>query len=288
MKEKHGVWYTLPLLFWTCVFFIVPTAIIFLYSFLTKGQYGGIIWAFSLRSYEALFSLSFFKVAVTTITIALLSTALTLMIALPVSYFLARTKNNTTLLVLVIIPFWVNLLLRVYAWIAILGREGFLNSLIAKLGYSGEPIQFLFNFWAVVVVHVYTYLPFMILPLYSTIEKFDFGLLEAARDLGASHFNSLVKVMLPNIRGGIVTAVLFTFIPTLGSYAIPDLVGGPDSHMLGNSIAYNIKTAGNWPLASAISLVLTIFSGIGILLYFYFNNKGSNKSTRFRVREKTV
>lgn len=280
IRQKYGVWYTLPLLIWTCVFFIVPTAIVFIYSFLTKGLYGGVVWEFSLRAYQALFSLSFLKVTLTTVLIALLSTAFTLVLALPVSYYLARTKNNATLLVLVVIPFWVNLLLRVYAWIAILGREGFLNNLLQLLGWSGEPVQFLFNFWAVVLVHVYTYLPFMILPLYSNMEKFDFGLLEAARDLGAGHITSLVKVMLPNIKGGIVTAILFTFIPTLGSYAIPDLVGGPDSHMLGNSIAYNIRTANNWPLASAISLVLTIFSGLGIMLYFFFNRKPPEKKIR--------
>jgi len=280
MKERYGVWYTLPLFVWTSIFFIIPIAIVLLYSILTKGTYGGVVWKLSFNAFRALFSLSFLKVTAVTFLIALLSTLITILIALPVSYFLARTRNNTTLVLLVVVPFWVNFLIRVYAWIAILGKEGFLNDILQWLGLTQEPIQFLFNFWAVVIVHVYAYLPYMILPLFSTIEKFDFGLLEAARDLGASHMGSLLKVMLPNIKGGIITAILFTFIPTLGSYAIPDLVGGPDSYMLGNVIAYNLRTANNWPLASAISLILTVLTSLGLLIYFLFNRVPSKVALR--------
>ncbi|MBN2659394.1 MAG: ABC transporter permease [Spirochaetales bacterium] len=275
MKERYGVWYTLPLFVWTSIFFIVPIAIVLIYSILTKGLYGGVVWKFSLHAFRTLMSLSFLKVTMTTFVIAIISTLITILIALPVSYFLARTQNNTTLVLLVVIPFWVNFLIRVYAWIAILGREGFLNDMLLKLGIITEPIQFLFNFWSVVIVHVYTYLPYMILPLFSTIEKFDFGLLEAAQDLGASQRGAIMRIMLPNIRGGIITAVLFTFIPTLGSFAIPDLVGGPETYMLGNVIAYNLRTANNWPLASAISLVLTILTSLGLLVYFLFNRAPS-------------
>ncbi len=273
MKERNGVWYTFPLLFWTSIFFLIPIAIVFIYSFLTKGTYGGVVWKFSLNAYKTLISTSFLKVTLVTLVIAFLSTLITILIALPVSYYLARRKNNTTLVLLVVVPFWVNFLIRVYAWIAILGKEGFLNDLLQWAGLIDEPIQFLFNFWAVVIVHVYTYLPYMILPLYSTMEKFDFNLLEAAQDLGATHAGSLIRVMIPNIKGGIITAILFTFIPTLGSYAIPDLVGGPNTYMLGNVIAYNLRTANNWPLASAISLVLTILTSVGLLVYFLFNRK---------------
>jgi spermidine/putrescine transport system permease protein len=271
MKERYGVWYTMPLFVWTSIFFIVPITIVLIYSVLTKGLYGGVVWEFSFRAFKTLLSLSFLKVTITTIIIAVFSTLITILIALPVSYYLARARDNTTLVLLVVIPFWVNFLIRVYAWIAILGKEGFLNDILQWLGLTDEPVQFLFNFWAVVIVHVYTYLPYMILPLYSTIEKFDFGLLEAAQDLGASPMGALIKVMLPNIKGGIITAVLFTFIPTLGSFAIPDLVGGPDTYMLGNVIAYNLKTANNWPLASAISLILTLLTSLGLLVYFLFN-----------------
>lgn len=275
MKERYGVWYTLPLFIWTSIFFIVPIAIVLIYSILTKGTYGGVVWKFSFHAFSTLMSMSFLKVTLTTFIIAIISTLITILIALPVSYFLARTRDNTTLVLLVVIPFWVNFLIRVYAWIAILGKEGFLNDILMKLGIITEPVQFLFNFWAVVIVHVYTYLPYMILPLFSTIEKFDFGLLEAAQDLGASQRGAILRIMLPNIKGGIITAILFTFIPALGSFAIPDLVGGPDTYMLGNVIAYNLRTANNWPLASAISLVLTILTSLGLLIYFLFNRAPS-------------
>lgn len=271
--SKYGTRYTLPLFLWTGLFFIVPVLIVFLYSVMTKGLYGGIVWKFSLHAYKALASFAFLKVALTTAVIALLSTMITLIISLPASYFLATRKDSTTLLMLVVIPFWVNFLIRVYSWMAILGKEGFLNDILIRTGLISEPVQFLYNFWAVVIVHVYTYLPYMILPLFSSIEKFDFTLLEAARDLGMTHTRSIIKIMIPNIKSGIVTAVLFTFIPTLGSYAIPELVGGPESYMLGNVIAYNLKTANNWPLASAVSLVLTAFTSIGLLVYMLSNRR---------------
>lgn len=273
MKKKYGFIYTLPLGVWVTVFFVVPIAIVLLYGFLTKGTYGGVKLPFTLEAFQALFRNAFVVASLRTLGIALLSTLITILLALPVSYFLARTKNNTTLLMLVVIPFWVNFLIRIYAWIAILGSEGFINDVLRNLGIlaPGDSIQFLFNFWTVVIVHVYAFLPYAILPLFSTIEKFDFNLLEAARDLGATHTRSLWSVMLPNIKGGIITAVLFTFIPTLGSYAIPDLVGGTDTQMLGNMIAYNIRTANNWPLASSISLVLTVLTSVGLLIYFLAN-----------------
>jgi len=271
MKKTSGVVYSLPLFLWTSLFFVIPIAIILVFSVLKRGTYGGVIWELSPDGFAALGNPSFIKTTMVTIFIALVSTALTILVALPASYYIARTKDNVILLVLVIIPFWVNFIIRVFAWMAVLGRQGFLNDVLLSLGIIQEPIQFLFNLWAVIIVHVYTYLPYAILPLYSAIEKFDFNLLEAGRDLGASHMRSLRSILLPNIRSGLITAILFTFIPTLGSYAIPDLVGGKDGYMLGNSIAYYIGTANNWPRASAISVVLTAITGVGLLIYALYN-----------------
>jgi len=278
MKQRYGYLYTLPLFVWVSLFFLVPIAIVLLFSILTRDPYGGVILQFSLDAYAALLSPSFIKTTLVTLFIAVVSTVVTIVIALPVAYYLARKKDNITLLLLVIIPFWVNFLIRVFAWMAILGKEGFLNDLLGWMGLTKEPIQFLFNIWAVIVVHIYTYLPFAILPLYSTIERFDFGLLEAARDLGATHTRSMTKVLLPNIRSGVVTSLLFTFIPILGSYAIPELVGGNEGYMLGNSIAYYVGTANNWPRASAISVVLTLITSIGLLVYFLVNRSQAERS----------
>jgi spermidine/putrescine transport system permease protein len=217
----------------------------------------------------------FLWVALRTLWLSAAATAATLFLALPTAYFIARSRFKTTLLLLVIIPFWTNFLIRVYAWIAILGSNGFLNGTLSSLGLiQGHP-QFLYNQAAVIIVLVYTYLPFAILPLYAAIEKFDFSLLEAARDLGATKAQSIFKVLLPNVKAGITTAVLFTFIPAFGQYAVPQLVGGKDSFMVGNIIARELTVTRNWPLSSSISMVLTLVTTIGVLLFFRFSRSAA-------------
>ena len=174
-----------------------------------------------------------------------------------------------------IIPFWTNFLIRIYAWIAILGNNGYLNNLLLSLHVLESPAQFLYNQYAVIVVMVYTYLPFAILPLYATIEKFDFSLLEAAQDLGATKQQAVFRVLIPNIKSGIITAILFTFIPAFGQYAIPQLVGGRDSFMLGNVIARELTVSRNWPLSSSISVVLTVLTMIGVIVFVKFQAKAA-------------
>ena len=268
---KRGRIYTLPITIWVSAFFVVPILIIFLYSFMEKALHGGVVFRFSLEAYRSLLNPLFGKVLFTTLWISVISTILTLLVALPCGYYMARSARKNLLLFLVIIPFWTNFLIRIYAWIAILGNNGFLNDIIVRTGISRDFIQFLYNRWAVVLVLVYSYLPYAVLPLYSTIEKFDFSLLEAARDLGASHFASIRKVMFPNIRAGIVSAVLFSFIPTFGAYAVPQLVGGKDSFMLGNIIARELTVTRNWPLASAISMLITLVTALALGLYLFVN-----------------
>ncbi len=271
VRKNYGPVYTAPIAIWTSVFFVVPIAIIFLYSFLKKGLYGGVVFEFSLDAYRALLNPAFFRVALTTVALSIAATAATLLLALPTAFLIARSRHKNGLLLLVIVPFWTNFLIRIYAWIALLGNNGFLNNALAFFGITQGPLQLLYNPWAVVIVLVYTYLPFAILPLYSTIEKFDFSLLEAARDLGATNSQSIFKVLLPNIKAGITTAVLFTFIPAFGQYAIPQIVGGKDSFMLGNIIARELTVTRNWPLSSSISMALTLIMTIGVLLFLQFS-----------------
>jgi spermidine/putrescine transport system permease protein len=271
VKRNYGRIYTLPVTLWVTLFFVVPILIILLYSFMEKALYGGVVYKFSLDAYRALLNPVFGRVALTTLYISLAATFATILIALPCGYYMARSSRKTLLLFLIIIPFWTNFLIRIYAWIALLGNNGFLNNMILNLGLTDHFIQFLYNRYAVIVVLVYSYLPYAILPLYSTIEKFDFSLLEAARDLGASHLESLYKVLLPNIRAGIVTAVLFTFIPTFGAYAVPQLIGGKDSYMLGNIIARELTVTRNWPLASAISMLITLVTAAALGVYLMAN-----------------
>ena len=265
-----GRLYSAPIALWITVFFVAPMLIIFSYSFMARGLYGGVEPRFSLQAYESLLNPLFLRVTLTTLWISVLSTVLTMIFALPAAYYMARS-GKAWLLLLVIVPFWTNFLIRIYAWIAILGNNGFLNDVLMVFGITDHYIQFLYNRTAVVVVLVYTYLPYAILPLYSTIEKFDFTLLEAARDLGAGHYQSLAKVLLPSIRSGIFTAVLFTFIPTFGAYAVPQLVGGQDSYMLGNIIARELTVTRNWPLSSAISVVITLITTAALMLYLWTN-----------------
>jgi spermidine/putrescine transport system permease protein len=260
MKKQVGLLYSLPQILWLLVFFAAPLCIIIVYSFLKKGLYGGVEPQFSLEAYTALANPNILLVTWRTLKISIIATVLTLLIALPCGYSIARSKNQATRLFLVIVPFWTNFLVRIYAWISILGNEGFLNDILRALHLTTESVQFLYNQTAVILVLVYMYLPYAILPLFSTIDKFDFTLLDAARDLGASRFQSYVRVLLPNIKSGLMTAGLFTFVPIFGAYAVPLLIGGKDSYMLGNIIADQLTKTRNWPLASSISMTVTILT----------------------------
>ncbi|MGF6907506.1 ABC transporter permease [Fusobacterium sp. PH5-44] len=280
-KDKLGFLYSLPLSIWLVVFFIAPMIIVLIYAFLKKGTYGGVEFEFTLKSFSVFTNKTFITIFIRTIIISIFITIFTVGLAIPSAYFIARSKYKQELLFLIIIPFWTNLLIRIYAWIAILGNNGLINEFLIKSGISKEPLQLLYNITAVVIISVYTNLPFAILPLYAVIEKFDFSLMEAARDLGASNMKAFFKVFLPNIKPGIVTAVLFTFIPSLGSYAVPKLVGGTKGMMLGDFIARQLLTTKDWPKASAISAILILLTSFTILLY----NKNSKKEKLIKVMD---
>ncbi len=286
MRRNAGPLYVAPLAIWLTVFFIVPLGIIALYSFMSKGIYGGVVYRLSLQGYKALFNPTFLTVGLSTLVIAASSTLIMVLLALPCAYFIARSTQKNLFLFLVIIPFWTNFLIRIYSWIAILGNNGFLNNLLLATGLTSHHMQFLYNKYAVVLVTVYTYLPFAILPLYSTIEKFDFSLLEAAQDLGATKMQSIFRVLIPSIRGGITTAVIFTFIPAFGSYAIPQILGGSDSLMVGTIIARELTVTRNWPLASSISMVLTVITTFGVVIFMRLNRSAVEKIRTDMVAEK--
>lgn len=264
-REKLlGTLYSFPMGLWFTIFFTVPLAIIILYSFMKRGLYGGVERSFTFDAYKQMINPSFAKVLVRTLWISTFSTVLCIFIAIPVGYAMAKSKYQTLLLFLIIIPFWTNSLIRIYAWISILSTEGFLNSILIRLGIVKEGLHLIYNNGSVILVLVYMYLPFAILPLFTTIDKFDFFLLEAARDLGATKLEAILKVMFPNIKSGLSTAFIFTFIPIFGAYTVPLLVGGKDSTMIGNIIVDQVSKTRNWPLASAFSMILTVASLIGV------------------------
>ena len=264
-RRRYAFLYTVPMAAWFTVFFVLPLIIIAVYSFLQKGLYGGVIPLLTLNAYMQLFTASYGLLFVRTCWVSCAVTLICILLALPAGYAIARSKHQLFFLFLIIIPFWTNSLIRINAWISILGNQGFLNGLLKKCGIITESIPFLYNQHAVILVLVYMFLPYAIFPIFSAIDKFDFSLLEAARDLGATKTQALCKVMLPNIRAGVLTAVVFTFIPVFGSYTVPLLVGGKDSYMLGNLIVDQVTKIRNWPLASAFSILITAFSTVGVL-----------------------
>lgn len=282
-RRLLGYAYSLPSGLWITFFFSIPLAIIILYSFLEKGLYGGVVWRFSLDAYSSMFNPSFGIVIWRTMWITLVSTAICMLLAIPCGYAMARAKKlQTLLLFLIIIPFWTNSLIRIYAWINLLSTEGAINSILMGLGLIRSPLSLIYNNGSVILVLVYMYLPFAILPLFTTIDKFDFTLLDAARDLGCTKLGSILKVMIPNIRSGITTSLVFTFIPIFGAYTVPLLVGGMDSSMIGNIIVDQVQKTRNWPLASAFSVILTLISMLGVLWMLRSNSKDKAKKTHLQ------
>lgn len=264
-NRRLGLLYSSPMGLWLTLFFMVPLFIIMAYSFFTKSLYGGIEWPLTLNAYRQIANPNFMRVLLRTLWVSTLATFLTILLALPCGYAMARSKNQTFWLGLIIIPFWTNSLIRIYAWISILSSEGFINKVLKALGLIQESLSLIYNQGAVITVLIYMYIPFAILPLFTTIDKFDFSLLEAARDLGATKMQAIVKVLLPSIRSGIVTSIIFTFIPIFGAYTVPLLVGGKDSYLIGNIIVDQVTKTRNWPLASAFSLIITLLSTLGVM-----------------------
>ncbi|MDR2731397.1 MAG: ABC transporter permease [Treponema sp.] len=285
VKKNYGPRYSAPMALWFTIFFLSPLIIIIIYSFLRKGLHGGVEFEFSMNAYRYLGDPVFLSISARTIITSVAATIITIFFAMPCGYFMARSRHQTLLLLLIIIPFWTNFLIRVFAWMNILGNNGFLNTLLLRFGLINDYIHFLYNQKVVILVLVYMYLPYAILPLYSTIDKFDFSLLEAARDLGAGKFTSILRILLPNIRGGIFTAVLFTFIPIFGAYAVPLLVGGKDSYMLGNVIADQLTKSRDWPRAAAISMVLTFVTTAGVLLTMNVQKREASRKVDLKGTE---
>ena len=270
IKEKQNllkwVYYT-PISVWMSIFFGIPTLIILYFSILKKGAYGGVAipWKHTLDSYKTLFTSSdMIRIVMKTLNISFWITIITLILALPTAYFISHSKYKNLWLLLIVIPFWTNFLVRVFSFIAILGNNGIINQFLIKVFKLKTPLELLYNKNAVIIISVYVFLPYAILPLYSAIEKFDFSLLDAASDLGANKFQSLLRIFLPGIKSGIITAMIFTLVPSIGSYAVPDLVGGTDGIMLGNVIASRMFQLRDWPAAASISTIFIILTTIGV------------------------
>lgn len=260
-KHRAEILATLPSFGWLALFVLVPSILVLTFAFRTTDPAGGIGADWTLDQFRVFGEKSILTLLWRTFWISALTTVFCILLALPVAWYISRVSAawRPRLLLLIIVPFWTNFLIRVFAWNQILHSEGGLARFFRAIHLLGENESFLFNSGAVLLVSVYTYLPFAILPIYAAAEKFDFGLLDAARDLGATAFRSFWLVFLPGIRKGITTAVVIVFIPMLGSYVIPDLVGGTDGQMIGNKIAQRNFADRNLPAASAMAAVLSLF-----------------------------
>lgn len=273
-----------PSFVWLIVFFLIPSVLVFAIAFKTADPAGGIDNHWTLSTVMAVLKPEYIGVLWRTIWISFTVTAICLLLGIPVGYWIARQqkKYRNWLLLLVIIPLWTNFLIRIFAWRVLLHPDGFLRQGLLWLGVIPEDMFLLNNIGAVIVVTVYSCLPFAILPIYASAEKFDFHLLEAARDLGASRFKAFHSIFLPGIKRGIITAILVVLIPALGSYAIPDLVGGVDGEMLGNKIATRASANRNLPEAAALAAILSLIILIPALITFIGQKRGMKSLANIR------
>ncbi|MDZ4199322.1 MAG: ABC transporter permease [Kiritimatiellia bacterium] len=251
---------TAPSGLWLFVFFVIPTLAIFAFTFKPSDLYGGIGAGWTLDTLRSLSNPNYPAIIWRTVRLSVATTVGCLALAIPCGYAIARAKARwrQLLLLLIIVPFWTSFLVRVFAWKALLHPNGSLKGFLVALRLVSPDTLLLYNETAILMVMIYSYLPFAILPVYAAAEKFDFRLLEAARDLGARPFRSFWSVFLPGIRRGLMTAVLVVFIPALGSYVIPDIMGGASSEMIGNKIAQRTFSDRNLPHASGLSAFLTL------------------------------
>ena len=266
-----------PVTIWLGLFFLVPLLLILAYSFGTSDTYGGVTLGFNPGNYLRVFDPLYLEIIGRTFFIAALNTLLCLALGYPLAYFIVfkgrRWRNALVLLVMV--PFWTSLLIRAYAWVVILDRNGVANGTLQFLGITDEPLTLIFTPQAVLMGMVYSYLPFMVLPLYAALEKFDTRLKEAAQDLGASRWHTFLRVTVPLSMPGVIAGSILVFIPSAGEFVIPDLLGGSNTVMTGNLIQNQFGQARDWAFGSALSVLLAVLL-LGAIM-FYIRRVGTDK-----------
>ena len=245
---------------WLVLFGLVPFALIFTISFGQKGPNGELLFSPTLMNFARSFDLIYGRVVLKTLTLAGSATVLCLLIGFPVAYYLARAQGRlrTVGLFLLFIPFWTNFILRIYGIVSVVGSGGLLNHWLLSMGIIQEPLEILYTRTGVYLGLVYNYLPFLVVPVFSAVEKLDPALREAAQDLGATRWKTFTKVVLPNVREGTFVGVLFVFVPMLGEYVIPDLLGGAKESFLGNVMVSQFFVVQDWPFGSALASLMAV------------------------------
>jgi len=256
---KLRSWFLLPTWLAMVLLFAAPLAIVLAYSLLTRGVYGGVEHPWTAESYRRLVDPLYLTILLRSFVMALAATALCLVLAFPAALFISRASRRKNLyLQLVMLPFWTSFLVRTYAWLFLLRDTGLINTALQALGIIHEPLPMLYTNGAVLLGLVHGYLPFMVLPIYATLERLDPSLTEAAADLGARPLRTVFSVIAPLSKPGIIAGSVLVFIPCLGAYLTPDLLGGGRTVLVGNLVQNQFTTARDWPFGSAVSMLLML------------------------------
>ena len=265
---KLRTWFLLPAWLTMGLLFAAPFGIVLAYSLLTRGAFGGIELPWTPESYQRLFDSLYLTILWRSFAMALAATALCLLLAFPAALFISRAPRHKNLyLQLVMLPFWTSFLVRTYAWIFLLRDTGLFNTALQVLGIIHTPLPLLYNDGAVLLGLVYGYLPFMVLPIYATLERLDPSLVEAAADLGARPLTTVWRIVVPLSRPGIVAGSVLVFIPCLGAFLTPDLLGGGRTVLVGNLVQNQFTTARDWPFGSAVSIALMVLVTITLVVF---------------------
>lgn len=274
MRESASPWQTLqrllvtvgPGAFWLLVFVLVPSVLILIASLMSRGNFGQLVLPLGLHNYVRFFTEPlFWEIVGRSLWIGFWATVLTVLLGYPLAFYIAGHRHKQVLLLLVIIPFFTNFLIRVYAWIVLLQREGVVNAVITAFGLP--PADLFPSTFAVYLATVYTYLPFFVLPLYAAVERIEWNQLEAAYDLGASPVRGFWEAILPQTLPGLLAGFLLTFIPAVGTFVIADLLGGGKITLIGNLIQQQFGAAQNWAFGAAVSMILMSLVLLGLWLY---------------------
>ncbi|NOY99519.1 MAG: ABC transporter permease [Chloroflexi bacterium] len=261
----------LPAATWLFIFFIAPLFIVLVYSFLERGTYGGVVWQFSLENFRRTFDSLYFSTFLRSFYIAAVTTFICLLLGFPLAYYISTRppQRRSTLILALMIPFWTNFLIRTYAWLTLLRTNtGLINVSLMSLGIIDKPLPLFGNDFAIILGLVYGWLPDMVLPIYATLERLDTSLLEAASDLYASSSKVFRRVIWPLSLPGVVAGSMLVFIPSLGAFVTPAILGGGKSLMIGNIISNQFLAAHDWPFGSALSFVMMAVMLLATLIYF--------------------
>jgi spermidine/putrescine transport system permease protein len=266
MKLRN--WFLLPAWVTMALLFAAPFGIVLAYSCLTRGSFGGIEMPWTVESYRRLFDTLYLSILLRSFAMALAATALCLLLAFPAALFISRSPRHKNLyLQLVMLPFWTSFLVRTYAWIFLLRDTGLFNTALQALGIIKDPLPLLYNDGAVLLGLVYGYLPFMVLPIYAMLERLDPSLVEAAADLGARPLTTVWRIVVPLSRPGIIAGSVLVFIPCLGAFLTPDLLGGGRTVLVGNLVQNQFTTARDWPFGSAVSIALMALVTVVLVVF---------------------